>query len=114
MPKTLEVKVLGHRVELEEIDAHLREVGACDAAAVAWPIEHGSALGIVGFLSGSTLSPTAIKQSMKERLPAYMVPQKIISLEAMPLNANGKISRSALAAMLEDGLAASTSPDSAA
>ena len=48
-----QVKVLGLRVELEEIEAHLREVYETDSVAViAWPVEHGSASGIVAFVCG--------------------------------------------------------------
>ncbi|HSM69063.1 MAG TPA: amino acid adenylation domain-containing protein, partial [Xanthomonadales bacterium] len=43
-----QVKIMGHRVELEEIDAQLRDACACESAmAVAWPVKHGSAQGVV-------------------------------------------------------------------
>lgn len=96
-----QVKVLGLRVELEEIEAHLREVYETDSvAAIAWPVEHGSASGIVAFISGriGTDDPT-LRAQIKKRLPSYMVPSSIRQIDSIPLNANGKIDRKALAEM---------------
>jgi D-alanine--poly(phosphoribitol) ligase subunit 1 len=98
-----QVKVLGLRVELEEIEAHLREVYETDSvAAIAWPVEHGSASGIVAFVSGriGTDDPS-LRAKIKKRLPSYMVPSSIRHIEAIPLNANGKINRKELAHMLD-------------
>jgi non-ribosomal peptide synthetase component E (peptide arylation enzyme) len=41
---------------------------------------------------------------MKQSLPAYMVPNRIVALEAMPLNTSGKVDRRALLAQLQDGV----------
>jgi D-alanine--poly(phosphoribitol) ligase subunit 1 len=97
-----QVKVLGLRVELEEIEAHLREVYETDSvAAVAWPVEHGSASGIVAFVSGRFgADDPALKARIKKRLPSYMVPSTIRHIESLPLNANGKVDRKELAEIL--------------
>jgi len=97
-----QVKVLGLRVELEEIEAHLREVYETDSvAAIAWPVEHGSASGIVAFVGGcfGADDPT-LKALIKKRLPSYMVPSAIRHIESIPLNANGKVDRKELAEIL--------------
>ncbi len=97
-----QVKVRGNRVELEEVEVHLRRAGdTASAAAVAWPIEHGSATGIVGFVAGARFGCGQITESIREALPNYMVPTSIIELESLPLNDNGKIDRKALLALLE-------------
>jgi D-alanine--poly(phosphoribitol) ligase subunit 1 len=97
-----QVKVRGNRVELEEIEAHLREIYQTDSvAAVAWPIEHGSAAGIVAFIGGQIpVSDVAQKALLKGRLPSYMVPAAIHHVDALPLNANGKINRRELVSLL--------------
>ena len=101
-----QVKVLGNRVELEEVDAHLRRsAGTTSAAAVAWPVRHGTASGIVGFVGKTEVSAAAIAEAMRKALPAYMVPNSIVAIEALPLNANGKVDRKALASLLERGAA---------
>jgi amino acid adenylation domain-containing protein len=97
-----QVKVLGRRVELEEIEAHLRLVSASEsAAAVAWPVENGSAHGIVAFVAATTRRPQEIQDAMKQVVPPHMVPRRVIRLEALPLTPNGKLDRKALLARLE-------------
>jgi acyl-CoA synthetase (AMP-forming)/AMP-acid ligase II len=100
-----QVKVRGLRVELEEIEGYLREVYRTDAvAAVAWPIEHGSANGIVAFVSGeSTAEDVELRAQIKEKLPTYMVPSAIHRLDSLPLNANGKVNRRELETLLMEG-----------
>jgi D-alanine--poly(phosphoribitol) ligase subunit 1 len=100
-----QVKVRGMRVELEEIEAHLRAVYQTESvAAVAWPVEHGSAAGIVAFVaSHGAASSELSKDRLKKRLPPHMVPSAIYDVAALPLNANGKVDRKALAARLERG-----------
>jgi D-alanine--poly(phosphoribitol) ligase subunit 1 len=100
-----QVKILGLRVELEEIEAHLREVYETDSvAAIAWPVEHGSASGIVAFISGrSGTDDSRLREQIKKRLPGYMVPSTIRHIEAIPLNANGKIDRKELAEIAAQG-----------
>jgi Condensation domain/Phosphopantetheine attachment site/AMP-binding enzyme C-terminal domain len=43
-----------------------------------------------------TFSTTAIRAFLRERLPDYMIPSRIVVLDALPMNANGKVDRSAL------------------
>jgi D-alanine--poly(phosphoribitol) ligase subunit 1 len=100
-----QVKVLGLRVELEEIEAHLREVYETDSvAAIAWPVEHGSASGIVAFVCGRIgADDPALKSQIKKRLPSYMVPSTVHHIESIPLNANGKVDRKELTELLAGG-----------
>jgi amino acid adenylation domain-containing protein len=99
-----QVKVLGNRVELEEVDAHLREVCGTDlVASVAWPVEAGSARGIVAFVSGTAASAAEIKESMSRRVPGYMVPHRVEILESLPLGSSGKVDRKALLQRLDEG-----------
>ena len=99
-----QVKVLGNRVELEEVEAHLREVCGCDSVcAVAWPVQHGSASGIVAFLSGVQLASQAVREAMRARLPAYMVPTEVRILDDLPHGVTGKVDRTALVQLLERG-----------
>ncbi|NNE05723.1 MAG: amino acid adenylation domain-containing protein [Xanthomonadales bacterium] len=96
-----QVKIMGHRVELEDIDAQLRDACGCDTAmAVAWPVQHGSAQGIVAFIAGSDLSVAEVREAMKQRVPEYMVPRQVKFVDRLPLSANGKFDRNALVEML--------------
>jgi acyl-coenzyme A synthetase/AMP-(fatty) acid ligase len=97
-----QVKVLGHRVELEEVDAYLRQVTRAPvAAAVAWPVVGGAVQGLVGFVCGNGIDEKQTLQALKGRLPAYMVPARVLAIGTMPVNASGKVDRLALRQLLE-------------
>lgn len=102
-----QVKVRGMRVELEEIEAHLREVYATDAvAAVAWPVRDGSAEGIVAFICGEMPQNAAeLRKALRSRLPGYMAPTALHFLAELPLNANAKIDRKQLLERLQSARA---------
>lgn len=100
-----QVKVRGHRVELEDIDAHLRPLVAAQVVTVAWPLSQGLAQGLVSFVAGAPLDEARTLRALRERLPAYMVPARLVVLPQLPLNANGKVDRSALRQMLDTGAA---------
>lgn len=100
-----QVKVLGYRVELEEIEFHLREASGCELVAViAWPRREGTATGLVAFVSNFKGSVTGVKEAMAQRLPPYMVPNQIQVHSDLPLNNNGKVDRNALAKLLTEKL----------
>ncbi len=99
-----QVKILGHRVELEDVEAHLRVVcGVESVAAVAWPIGSASAEGIVAFIAGAKISASEVKDGMQARVPKYMVPTQIRFLESLPVFTTGKTDRKALVALLAEG-----------
>jgi D-alanine--poly(phosphoribitol) ligase subunit 1 len=99
-----QVKVLGNRVELEDVEAHLRGVCAVDSvAAVAWPITNALAEGIVAFVAGSTLTTAEIREKMQRRVPKYMVPTEVRFLPRLPVSVSGKTDRKALTEMLAQG-----------
>ena len=102
-----QVKILGHRVELEEIEWHLRDLSdSAEVAAVAWPLHSGSASGVVGFVADyGASSAEVIKTALQQRLPSHMVPTSIHLIRELPLNDNGKIDRSALVKMLKQATA---------
>ena len=96
-----QIKVLGFRVELGEIEAALAlGRGVLQSACVGWPLEDSRATGIVAFITGPGADTAALLADAQARLPVYMVPKEIVLLEEFPLNANGKIDRNALVAML--------------
>ena len=99
-----QVKVLGNRIELEEIDAHLRVVAnVALVATVAWPVVDASAQGLVAFVALPWVDQQQIVAALKAKLPAYMVPSRVLALENMPCNQSGKVDRSALRQLLERG-----------
>ena len=97
-----QVKIRGHRVELGQVEAYLAEIcGSDSVAAVAWPVDHGSARGIVAFHCVQGLAAEDIRDALMRRIPRYAVPQQVLQLTSLPLTSNGKIDRNLLVEMLE-------------
>ncbi len=100
-----QVKILGNRVELEEVEAHLREIlGTDSVAAVAWPLTDHRATGIVAFHCAPGVTRDEVREEMKKRVPHYMIPHRVYILDALPLGSTGKIDRKALTRMLDENL----------
>ncbi len=100
-----QIQVLGHRVELGEVEAVLREAAETDVAiALGWPVTESGANGVVGFLKKSNMSVREIMSRIGKRLPDYMLPKQLHTLDAFPLNSNGKVDRKALLNTLGDQL----------
>jgi acyl-coenzyme A synthetase/AMP-(fatty) acid ligase len=97
------VKVRGHRIELGDIENALREVSGVDmVAAIPMPGKDGMSQGIVAFVCMEpTLSGTQIRDLVGGLLPKYMVPDEVRILSEMPMNANRKVDRGALGALLD-------------
>ena len=99
-----QIKVLGFRVELGEIEGVMQAcAGVVQAVAMGWPMSEGTARGIVAFVSGAGIDSEGVRNACTASLADYMVPSRIILMDDMPLNANGKVDRAALKARLESG-----------
>ncbi|MCK2216224.1 amino acid adenylation domain-containing protein [Actinomadura sp. ATCC 31491] len=95
-----QVKISGHRVELGEVEAALREQpGVHEAVVLAVPDADGE-LRLEAACTGAGLDPPALVRGVAAVLPGYMVPRSVTLLDALPLNANGKVDRRATAAAL--------------
>src|SRR5436190_12016817 len=97
------IKTRGYRVELGEIEAVMVAHPAVDEA-VALPIPDeaiGNAIhAIVTLADHVALDSIRLKQHCAEKLPAYMVPEKIEFRDSLPRTDNGKIDRRRLVAEL--------------
>ena len=98
-----QIKVLGHRVELGEVESAVREASGLDGAvAFGWPMTASGAEAIEVFLQTDDFDIKPLFQDLKRKLPPYMVPRNIRLLSHLPLNANGKFDRGALLKKLEE------------
>ncbi|MFT3815685.1 MAG: amino acid adenylation domain-containing protein [Acidovorax sp.] len=96
-----QVKVRGYRVELKEIEARLlAEPEVREAAVVVKDGPEGEGARLVGYVSANVdqaaIDANVLRDRLGKALPDYMVPAAIVVLEALPLNANGKVDRKAL------------------
>jgi acyl-CoA synthetase (AMP-forming)/AMP-acid ligase II len=98
-----QIKVLGHRVELGEVEAAIRDASGVDAVVgIGWPPTPAGAGGVVAFMGDLDVDVDAVIARLRERLPGYMVPREIRLLPQLPLNSNGKYDRPALRKSLEE------------
>ena len=89
-----QVKRRGHRIELGEVEAALsRHPGVLEAAAIAFPDDQRGTV-ITAFIRatpGAVLSDVQIRKHCAAVLPAYMMPDRIVSIDVMPKGGRGKV-----------------------
>ena len=96
--KDRQIKHMGHRIEPGEIE--ITAAGFPGVALCACVYDAGKQR-IILFFTGEA-EPDALGAGMRDRLPGYMVPGRIIKLNEMPLTPNGKINRLALENMKQE------------
>ncbi|MFB6891499.1 amino acid adenylation domain-containing protein [Kitasatospora sp. NPDC056327] len=94
-----QVKIRGFRVEIGEVEAELTARPEVREAVVVARGE-GAARSLAGYLvpadPAAAPDPGELRAALRTRLPDYMVPAALVVLDALPLNANGKVDRAAL------------------
>jgi acyl-coenzyme A synthetase/AMP-(fatty) acid ligase len=91
-----QIQVDGHRVELGEVEHHLRIfLDGAAVAAVPFRTEDGRQEFAV-FVERPPNDADGALAYLGTRLPSYMVPRRIVSVPVFPLNLNGKIDRQSL------------------
>lgn len=94
--KDFQIKHLGYRIELAEIETAINAIEAVFECACIYDTEKNE---IVLYYSGQELSAKLVIQNVRDKLPKYMIPTKYIFLTDLPHNANGKIDRKRLKEM---------------
>jgi len=91
-----QVKIDGHRIEVEEIEFHVREFCG-DHPTVATVHTNGMGLrSILLFIESEQELKSGLDEYLKNQLPAYMIPREIIRMSSFPRNSNGKTDRATL------------------
>ncbi len=92
-----QVKIRGYRIELGEVQAVLAGLDGVGQAVVIVREDRPGDKRLVGYVTG-TADPAAMRATLAERLPSYMVPAAVVVIEALPLTVNGKLDKRALPA----------------
>ena len=91
-----QVKINGFRIELEEIDKVFMQIKNIQNA-VSIVVEENHKKHIVTYYTVSDrVSENVLYKQLKEKLPHYMMPSRIVKLDSFPLTINGKVDKKAL------------------
>ncbi len=96
-----QIKILGHRIEPNEISAVLDRHPAIEASLITARAEGCSEKRLVAYVvlnAGEQTATVALQEFLSEQLPRYMVPSVFVQLQSLPLTQNGKLDRAALPA----------------
>jgi D-alanine--poly(phosphoribitol) ligase subunit 1 len=103
-----QVKVNGYRIELEDVEENLRALPAVSDAVVLPVMKKGIAQSLAAFvvlatrgLESDFAMANRLRAQLAERLPAYMLPGRMLFYDAFPMTANGKTDRRKLAESVE-------------
>ncbi|WP_217558908.1 thioester reductase domain-containing protein, partial [Streptomyces sp. GbtcB6] len=99
-----QVKIRGFRIEPAEVEAELLSHDGVTHAAVVTRESRLGELYLVAYVAGAGIAAQSAKDAraremrawLAQRLPRHMVPDKLVVLDALPLNENGKVARNAL------------------
>lgn len=97
-----QVKIRGHRVELQVIEAQLSDLPGVREAVVVPDAAGTSLTAFVLAPADPVPAPDSLREQLATRLPAVMVPARITCLDAFPRTVNGKADRAALRARADE------------
>lgn len=101
-----QVKIRGFRIELGEIEAAITQSPNVQEAAIMVREDRPGSKQLCAYVvpqPQQTVEITALRQTLRQKLPDYMVPAFIMCLEQLPLTSNGKVDRKALPQPEESG-----------
>jgi amino acid adenylation domain-containing protein len=92
-----QVKLRGYRIELGAIEAQLNKKDEIQEAVAIITTVTSNEKQLVAFVVSSTEeTEKSLRDALSEKLPSYMIPERFIQLEKIPLTGNGKIDRKQL------------------
>ena len=97
-----QIKLHGHRIELEDIDNNLLKNSKIRQAATVPSMVDGKVKSITSFvvynepIEKRFETVKLVKKELAQHVPEYMIPKKVVFLDEMPLNNNGKIDKKQL------------------
>ena len=94
-----QIKLSGYRIELEEIECKINSIHYVNRAVVLPNIQNGKCISLTAIVVFNQLKQevnTKLRTDLLKLLPSYMIPNKFIEMEKMPITANGKIDKDEL------------------
>lgn len=90
--KDFQIKYMGHRIELEEIELNINKVDGVERCCCLFDSEKER---LYGYYVGA-IDKKDLRLALNKTLPVFMIPTKFVQLDEFPLNKNGKIDRKKL------------------
>jgi acyl carrier protein len=100
-----QIKLRGHRVELEEVEMELRQLSGVRQAAAQIEMDERGEKVLVGYVvweDGEKRGWGEIRSELLQRAPEYMAPGRWAEVMELPLNENGKVDRKKLKGVLKE------------
>ncbi len=91
-----QIKHMGHRIELGELEAAAKTIDGTDAACAVFDKKHS----ILGLVYTGTIERAALLTALRRLVPEYLLPKITKQINEMPLTQNGKTDRKAATALL--------------
>lgn len=98
--KDFQIKHMGHRIELEEIEKAMSNVSIIEQACCFFDEEQHR---VIAYFVGLNDKREIVNQ-MRKKVPDYMVPNVFKTLDRMPLNKNGKMDRALLKTLYKESV----------
>lgn len=101
-----QIKFHGYRIELGDIEKNLMRLPGVEGAVVFLQQKEGAGEGLTACVLQNPAEDTSytrrkwIRNAMKERVPTYMVPRRIVFFSDFPVTMNGKLDRKKLGEMI--------------
>ncbi|QJR15721.1 AMP-binding protein [Usitatibacter palustris] len=96
------VKVAGKRASISALDRRLLEIeGVEDGAWYAPEASDGEVRRLVAFYVSEKVEPETVTECLRREVDAVFMPRPLVRVARLPRNANGKLTRAALAALVE-------------
>ncbi|WP_019071574.1 non-ribosomal peptide synthetase [Streptomyces hokutonensis] len=108
-----QVKIRGFRIEPGEIESALLALAGVRGAVVTAPRQADGQHQLLAHVVAPGATDATLAAALRERLPGYMVPSRIVLLDELPLLPNGKVDRRSLPAPAGPGPVSSPEPDGA-
>lgn len=99
--KDNQIKRMGYRIELEEIENALNSLEYIKESAVVYIDNRNTKAKIIACICSSNKDSDNINNELKNFLPLYMMPDIFLYYDQLPKNQNGKIDRNELRAQIE-------------
>ena len=110
----LQIKLHGYRIELEDVESNISKLPQVEHAVVVPGMRGGKVSSLTAYIvkrvteadgesdsgeeSTNTADETAkLRSDLKQFLPDYMIPKKIVFVDELPMTNNGKVDRKRLA-----------------